>query len=360
MLFKDLKVIELASVLAGPSVGMFFAELGAKVIKVESKFGDVTRSWKLKSENQSNSRSAYFSSVNWGKESIVLNLKEEADKQVVYDLVKDADIVICSYKPGDDKKLKMDYEALKAYNPKIIYGMITGFGEKENRVGYDAIVQAESGMMFINGEPENKPTKLPIAYVDLFAGHQLKEGILAALYHREKTGEGSKIAVSLIDAAITSLANQASNYLVAGHIPQRIGSEHPNIVPYGTVYQTKDEKYVVLAVGNDKQFEKLFSLLGLEQVPAFATNPDRVKNRTTVNSILENAISNVDSKSFIQNCIANHIPAGIVNDMQGVMTSFHGKQNIIEGKSMKGLRTVAFDAPFINKIDLEEPPELEN
>lgn len=358
MIFQDLTVVELASVLAGPSVGMFFAELGAKVIKVESKYGDVTRSWKLKSEDKNDSRSAYFNSVNWGKENVIVDLKAEEGKQTVYDLIKTADIVIVSYKPGDEFKLKMDYETLKAINPQIIYGQITGFGNTVNRVGYDAIVQAESGWMYMNGEPENKPTKMPIAFVDLFAGHQLKEGIMAALYHRLKTNEGSKVEVSLIDSAIASLANQASNYLVANHIPQRIGSEHPNIVPYGSVYSTKDDDYIVLAIGNDKQFNQLCKILSLPENPDFATNPDRVKHREAVNSYLADAIKNQSTNSFVEQCIALNIPVGKVNNMEQVMQSFHGKEMQIQGSNLTGLRSVAFDAPFIHQKNLSQPPVL--
>lgn len=361
MIFKDLKVIELASVLAGPSVGMFFAELGATVIKVESPNGDITRSWKLNTENEQDSRSAYFSSVNWGKKNRILNLKDENDRVQVYSLVKEADIVIVSYKPGDEFKLQMDYETLKTYNKKIIYGQITGFGEEIHRVGYDAIVQAESGLMYMNGSPNDKPTKLPIAFVDLLAAHQLKEGLLAALYHREKTGIGSKVEASLIDSALATLTNQSSNYLVANHIPQRMGSEHPNIVPYGTVYPTKDNQYVVLAIGSDKQFFHLCFILNIPEIAEdkkFNINIHRVKHRKEINAILENALLNFDAKPFIDLCVEANIPVGIVNDMKAVMETDYAKSMLLEGTTIKGLRTVGFKADFFEKMDLCEPPIL--
>ena len=158
-MFKDLKIIELASVLAGPSVGQFFAELGAEVIKVEypGLGGAVTRSWKMSGE-QDGDISAYFSSINWGKKSLTLNLGEKEGKEILYDLIRQTDIVITSYKPGDAEKLQVDYESLSSLNPKLIYGEITGYGSKINRVGYDAIIQAESGFMYMNGSSDGPPT----------------------------------------------------------------------------------------------------------------------------------------------------------------------------------------------------------
>src|SRR5688500_3344177 len=163
-MFENLRVLELASVLAGPSVGQFFAELGAEVIKVENTltFGDVTRTWKLKEEN-TDDRSTYFSAVNWGKKSIGIDLTSEKGKEIVYELVQQSDIVIASYKPGDAGKLGVDYKSLAAVNPQIIYGQITGFGSNNPRVGYDAVIQAEAGFMYMNGEPGGNSLKVPVA-----------------------------------------------------------------------------------------------------------------------------------------------------------------------------------------------------
>jgi crotonobetainyl-CoA:carnitine CoA-transferase CaiB-like acyl-CoA transferase len=242
--FKDLKVVELANVLAGPAVGLFFAELGAHVVKVENKLtdGDVTRSWKIPSENKNTSSSAYFASVNWNKTSIFVDLRDTADRQQVMELIKDADIVISNYKPGDDEKLQMGYEQLKKINPRLIYAHISGFANASSRTAYDLILQAETGFMYMNGTPESGPLKMPVALIDILAAHQLKEGILIALIKRLQTGKGSRVSASLEHAAIASLANQASNWLMTGYNHQPSGSLHPNIAPYGELFTTADSK----------------------------------------------------------------------------------------------------------------------
>src|SRR5690606_17028566 len=219
--FKELIVLELASVLAGPGVGQFFAELGAEVIKVENlrTSGDVTRSWKLKDE-KTDDRSAYFCSANWGKQSIAVDLTHVTGRDIVHRLARRADIVIASYKPGDAEKLGVDYASLSALNPRLIYGEISGYGQDNPRVGYDAIIQAEAGFMSMNGEPGGPSLKMPVALVDILAGHQLKEGLLVALMERTRTGAGRRVSVSLIDAAIASLANQATIYLVSSATTQ--------------------------------------------------------------------------------------------------------------------------------------------
>jgi len=218
-MFKDLMVVELASVLAGPDVGMFFAEMGARVIKIENKTtnGDVTRQWRTASEksNQENI-SAYFSSVNWNKEHLFLDLKQANDKKQVTDLLKDASIVIANFKPGDAEKFSLDYHSIKQINPTIIYGEINGFGEADNRVAYDVVLQAETGFMAMNGTASSGPLKMPLAMIDVLAAHQLKEGILVALLNKTQSGKGAYVQVALYDAALSSLKNQATNWLMNG------------------------------------------------------------------------------------------------------------------------------------------------
>ena len=249
---QGLKVLELASVLAGPSVGMFFAELGATVYKIENvtTHGDVTRKWKLPKEDADTDISGYFSSVNWGKSSFAVDLCREEGLNIIYELAAQCDIVLVSYKPGDAEKLRVDYPTLKRYNEKLIYSHITGYGLQNPRAGFDAIIQAESGFTFMNGQPDGPPTKMPVALMDVLAAHHLKEAILLALYYREKTGKGQYIEASLFKAGVSSLANQATNWLVGRAIPQRMGSDHPNIVPYGTIFKTADGKEIVLAHGH--------------------------------------------------------------------------------------------------------------
>ena len=346
-IFAELKVVELAAVLAGPSVGQFFAELGADVIKVEnpSTGGDVTRSWKLASEDPNSKVSSYFASANWGKEHVFINLKTDVEK--IYELVKNADIVITSFKPGDATKLKVDYETLKKIKRDIIYGNISGYGEEDSRVGYDAILQAETGFMYMNGDPESLPTKMPVAIVDIVAAHQLKQGILSALYNRQKTGEGAFVQVSLFDSALATLANQGTNYLNANHIPTRTGSEHPNIVPYGKVFRTSDKRELVLAVGSDRQFKSLCEILGLNDVPdniKFNTNANRVLNRKEIYQLLEMTILKIDYKKLMKELIEHKIPAGPVNSMQDLFELEMAQKMILtyDKDNLKGIRNVAF------------------
>jgi crotonobetainyl-CoA:carnitine CoA-transferase CaiB-like acyl-CoA transferase len=342
-MFTGLKVIELASVLAGPSVGQFFAELGAEVIKVENlkTGGDVTRTWKGVGE-KTDDRSAYFCSVNWGKKSVAVDLGAVEGKQLVKKLITSADVVIASYKPGDAEKLGVAYTQLKPENPRLIYGQITGYGSDNNRVGYDAVIQAESGFMDLNGEKNGEPTKMPVALIDVLAGHQLKEGLLLALLHRERTGEGSFVEVSLIQAAIASLVNQATNWLVTGKLPTRQGSAHPNIAPYGESFLTKDGKRILLAVGSDKQFSDLCTLLGnaqLAMLPEFSTNAARVVYRNQLHESLKAAIEKWSSDELLPKLHAKKIPAGIIQNLEQVFAMKEAKQLVITNGGLSGVRS---------------------
>ena len=250
--FHDLTIVELASVLAGPAVGMFFAELGAQVIKVENPLtdGDVTRTWKHPSENQTHKSSAYYHSVNWQKNSVFLNAKIPAEKEQILDLIKSADIVISNFRSSTAEKLGLDYKSISDLCPHIVFGEISAYGEEIDRPGFDALLQAETGWMHMNGQAKGPPTKMPVAMIDLLAAHQLKEGLLVALIQKLKTGQGGKVSVSLYDAAVSALANQASNYLNLDIIPRRKGSQHPNIAPYGDIFRTKEGDLILLAVGS--------------------------------------------------------------------------------------------------------------
>jgi crotonobetainyl-CoA:carnitine CoA-transferase CaiB-like acyl-CoA transferase len=350
-LFKNIKVVELAGVLAGPSAGVFFSELGAKVIKIENPKtgGDVTRSWKLPNENKNEKGSAYYWSVNTGKQVLFLDITIAADLKKLYTLIKKADIVITNYKKGDDKKLKVDYPTLKKLNSKLIYASINGFGEKSARTAYDLILQAESGFMFMNGESHSKPLKMPVALIDILAGHQLKEAILIALMKRTKTKKGSHISVSLFDSAIASLVNQATNWLVAGYSPVAMGSKHPNIAPYGEIFETKDEQQITFAIGSNKQFEKLVEILNLKYLiidERFLSNQNRILNREELFLILETAVKKTDFNSLYKSCLENDIPIGKIRDLKGVFELPEAKSKIKSfkdsGKSKKAVNSIAF------------------
>lgn len=343
-IFQDLIIVEFASVLAGPLVGTFFAELGAKVIKIENPKtgGDVTRSWKLPSE-KADAISAYYASCNYRKEVYFLDLKDDREK--IIPLIEKADILIHNFKFGDAAKFNFEYESVRKINPTIIYASINGFGEDSKRVAYDVVLQAETGFMHMNGTPASDPVKMPVALVDVLCAHQLKEAVLVALWKRAKTGEGSKVSCSLYDAAVGSLVNQASNWLNAGHIAQRMGSLHPNIAPYGEQYLCADGKKVVLAVGSDRQFKNLLGILNLSELvddEKYSANKSRVKNRTELSNYLAEKIATFKRADFITHCIEKNVPAGAIRDMQEVFSQKAAQDLILTEGETKRVRTTAF------------------
>lgn len=342
-MLKDLVVIELAGVLAGPDVGMFFAELGAKVIKIENKLtsGDVTRTWKLPTENQESKVSAYFSSVNWNKQYLFVDLKQQQEQIKIHELVKKADIIITNFKRGDDVKLKMDYKTLRKINPQLIYGAITGFGSNSDRIAFDVVLQAETGFMSMNGTKQSGALKMPVALIDVLAAHQLKQGLLLALLKKEKQQKGSFVEVSLFDAAISALKNQASNWLMNNYIPETTGSLHPNIAPYGEIFTTKDNKLIVLAIGSDGQFGKLLDLLGADRIKSstkYKTNPLRVKNRELLAKELIPFFKQYNRKPLMDLLIENNIPAGAIKNLKEVFETDDAKQ-LINKESINGIKT---------------------
>lgn len=353
MELNKLKVVELASVLAGPAVGMFFAELGAEVTKIENPTtgGDVTRTWKLPTESAQTAHSAYYCSINWGKKVVFADLSQPTDRQKVYELIAEADIVITNYKTGDDKKLGVDYATLAALNPQLIYGQITAFGETDPRVGYDMVLQAETGFMYMNGDANGNPVKLPVALIDILTAHQLKEALLLAIIKRMQTGKGSFVTVSLFDSAIASLANQATNWLIGNTIPQRMGSLHPNIAPYGETFVTADHKTLVLAVGSDRQFFYLCKLLNLNHLctdARFSTNAQRVTHRQLLQNLLMPEIAKLSSQLFLQKCTELQVPAAEVRNMQSVFEQSTAKKMLLsstmpDGTIAKCVRTIAFE-----------------
>ncbi len=361
-MFTGFRVVELASVLAGPSVGQFFAELGAEVIKVENlkSGGDVTRSWKSPGE-KTDDRSAYFCSCNWGKKSVAIDLTTHDGKAAVARLIQQADLVIASYKPGDAEKLGVAYAQWKDKHPQLIYGQITGYGPDTDRVGYDAVVQAEAGFMDMNGAADGPPTKMPVALVDVLAAHQLKEGLLLALLHRERTGKGSCVEVSLLDAALASLVNQGSNWLVAGNQPRRQGSTHPNIAPYGDSFTTSDGALILLAVGNDKQFAELCMVLdipGMMVNPDYQTNESRVRNRAELTRQLAEAIRKRTSAILLSALYNRKIPAGKIQTVPEALSMPHSQQLMMHHDGLKGLRSLVARSTAWSERELSYPPHF--
>ena len=351
--FKGLKVVEFAGVLAGPAVGMFFAELGAEVIKIENKTtgGDVTRGWKQASEDPESPISAYWCSVNWGKKHLFLDLFDPEDRQTATTLATAADVVISNFKPSSARKMGFDADTLRRINPRLICAQLNSYADPEDESpAFDAVLQAEAGFLYMNGEADRPPVKLPVALIDVLAAHQLKEGILLALIQLARTGEGSVITCSLLESALASLVNQASNYLMNGHIPQRMGTRHPNIAPYGDTYLCADGQSVLLAVGTERQFVHLCKVLALEnllQNPDFQTNTARVMHRERLNEILENSISKLSLSEAIDKFRSAGVPAARIRDMKSVFELPTANEMILEEKMEDGtltkrMKTIAF------------------
>lgn len=369
MPLSHLLVVEYAGVLAGPSVGMFLAELGARVVKVENPAtgGDVTRSWTLGSGTDPAETSPYFSAVNWGKESVALDFSQPAEHAAARGLAGRADVVLVSYKAGDAARWGLDFESVVVANPGVVYGEITAYGPDDDRVGYDAVIQGETGFTHLNGEPEGEPLKLPVALMDVLAGHQLKQAVLLALLERERTGKGSRVSVSLVRAGLSALVNQASNWLVSGVNPRRLGSGHPNIVPYGSSYPTRDGTRVVLAVGTDRQFAGLCRVLGrsgLATDARFVTNPDRVAHRRELEELLARRIAERERGELLDALSEGGVPAGPILDVRAALSQPAAGPLLLEaeaagGGRLRGLRSVAFEPSSVYRpSSLSAPPPL--
>lgn len=343
-LFNGLKIIELSTVLAGPLAGTFFSELGAHVIKMEPKAtgGDVTRNWKLGSEDPKKPISAYYASANYKKEVRLIDLGDPMDREELFKKLEDADILISNFLKGKLEELDLDDKDLRTRFPKLIHGKINGFGADSDRPAYDVVLQAESGFMLMNGEPGRPPVKMPVALIDVLAAHQLKEGLLVGLLQRGQTGEGCIVEVSLLQAAISSLVNQATNWLMANHVPQALGTLHPNIAPYGEMFLTKDGKWIVLAVGSNKQFEQLCSILGmpnLAQREQFDSNPSRVKNRQKLSELFAPVFQSHDRNHWMEKFIELGVPAGSLLDMKEVFEQPQAKE-MLRRQLVEGVETI--------------------
>lgn len=337
---SDLKILELCSVLAGPMVGTFFTELGATVVKVEKRDGgDITRAWKTPLEPEEAQTSAYYASANWDKRVIHLDLTNHNDHVELKKLIKESDVILVNFKLGGAEKFKLTYEHVLELNPKIIYGEITGFPVEKSRAAFDVVLQAETGYISMTGSNTDDLAKLPVAFIDLFAAHQLKEGVLVALYDDIRP---SRVSVSLYEAAIASLANQASNFLMTKQVPKPIGTKHPNIAPYGDCFDTSDNNKIVLAVGNDRQFKSLLSVLSMESTEEFKTNRMRVANRTKLNALLKERILTFDSKQLMNKLNEKSVPAGLVLNLQEVFEKPQAQNLVISDEVGKRVKTTVF------------------
>ena len=356
-------MLELAGVLAGPAAGMFLAELGADVIKVENPGtgGDVTRGWRLPSEPGNTGVTAYFCAANWGKRSIAVDLRTPPGLEIVRSLSRDSDVLLASYRPGQAETLGVDATTLMSENPRLIYAEVTAYGRGDPRPGYDALLQAGTGFMSINGEPGGRPLKMPVALMDLLAAHQLKEGILLALLQREKTGRGRHVTVSLVRAGLSSLANQGTGWLATGDVPVPLGSGHPSIFPYGDVWQCRSGELVVLAVGTDRQFTGLCEAVDAPELAAddrFARNADRVRHRDALRSRLAERMVRVSRNELLADLAARGVPAGPVLDVGEALSSPEARPLLLESAGRVGIRSFALDDGFDPIPGLRPPPRL--
>nr|WP_295836857.1 CaiB/BaiF CoA-transferase family protein [uncultured Azospirillum sp.] len=321
---SHIRVLELSRVLAGPWSAQTLADLGADVIKVERPgAGDDTRAW---GPPWAGDQSAYFLSTNRGKRSITIDFERPEGQELVRKLAAQADVVIENFKVGGLVKYGLDYDSLKAVNPRLVYCSITGFGQTgpyRNRAGYDFMIQGMGGLMSITGQPDGEPgggpVKVGVAVTDIFTGLYATIGIMGALAHRDRTGEGQQVDLALLDVQVAVLANQAMNCLVGGKAPQRLGNAHPNIVPY-QAFATRDG-YIILAVGNDGQFAKFCTVAGrpdLAKDERYATNPARVANRKELVALLEELIRTRDSHDWLSALEEVGVPCGPINDLTAV------------------------------------------
>ncbi|TCL09497.1 crotonobetainyl-CoA:carnitine CoA-transferase CaiB-like acyl-CoA transferase [Shimia isoporae] len=342
---QGLKVVELARILAGPWVGQSLADLGAEVIKVEAIEGDDTRRWGPPFiDRDDDHTAAYFFAANRGKTSVTADFRTAEGQKTVKDLVADADILIENFKVGGLAKYGLDFAALSALNPRLIYCSITGFGQDgpyANRAGYDFMIQGMSGLMSITGEPERQPQKVGVAVTDVVTGLYSTIGILAAVEQRHRTGKGQHIDMSLLDCATALLANQAMNYLATGESPTRQGNAHPNIAPYQVV-PTKDG-HIILAVGNDGQFQRacrVLKLPNLAAAPEYATNQSRVSNRAALTAQLEAATRAWTSSDLLEALEAATVPAGPINSVEDALTNpqIQARGMVYEAEGVKGVR----------------------
>ena len=349
---SGLKVVELARILAGPWAGQILADLGAEVIKVESPAGDDTRQWgpPFITYPDGSKDAAYFHAANRGKTSVTIDFSTPEGQAKVRQLVAGADVVIENFKVGTLAKYGLDYASLSALNPRLVYCSITGFGQDgpyASRPGYDFIIQGMSGIMDLTGDPDGAPQKIGVAFADIMTGLYSVIAIQAALAAREKSGRGEHIDMALFDVMTGVLANQAQNYLVTGQSPRRLGNAHPNITPYA-VFPSSDG-WFILAVGNDGQFGKFCTAMGLDtlaQDPRFTSNALRLEHRGVLEVLISEATRLRSRADLLALCEAAGVPAGPINSVADAfavpqIVARHMQQTFEtpDGQQVSGVRT---------------------
>ncbi|MGS4986019.1 CaiB/BaiF CoA transferase family protein [Pseudosulfitobacter sp. RP-4] len=346
-----LKVVELARILAGPWIGQTLADLGAEVIKVEAPAGDDTRQWGPPFVERPNGKggndhtAAYFYAANRGKTSVTCDFSNPAELAALKGLIAEADVLVENFKVGGLKKFGLDYESVVQTNPALVYASVTGFGQTGPRAkqpGYDFLIQGMCGIMDLTGPPDGDPQKIGVAWIDIFTGLYGVIGVQAALAERTRSGKGQHVDLSLLDCGVGVLANQATNYLLGGQNPTRLGNAHPNIVPY-QVFPVSDG-YLIIACGNDRQFKALCNVLEHEKLCSdqeYSTNPARVENREKLCLQIAAATRNWTKNELIAALDAVGVPSGPINSVAEALDdpqTIHRKMQI-SPEGFEGLRT---------------------
>ncbi len=350
--FKDLYIVELASVLAGPSVGKFFSELGATVVKIENKRsgGDVTRNWRIQGES-SNGPSAYYASVNYGKKVEFIDLSDESDRSLLNEHLAKADLVISNYQDRVAKKWALDYADISRTNPGVIMGVLKGF-KNTDRPAFDVVLQAETGWISMTGS-KDAPAKLPVALIDILAGHQMKEAFLLAMIKKLKTGSGSYFECNLEQSSLASLANQATNVLMNDFTPQPIGTRHPNIAPYGDWFTTKDGVRFVLAIGSDKMWREFSEAISFDEGERYESNELRLEKRDLMVEEIQDRISQLEHVTLFDEFDRKGIPFGEIKNLKLVLSSDSSRELLLEenidGRRCLSLSELAFTQTFLDQ-----------
>ncbi len=319
---EGIRVVDLTRILAGPYCTMMLGDMGAEVIKIENPDGgDDTRSW---GPPFLNGVSTYFLSINRNKKSLTLNLKDERGKGLLRDLIRKGDVMVENFRPGALEKLGFSWEEIHRLNPRMIFASLSGFGQtgpRKSEPGFDVVIQGEGGVMSITGDPDGPPTKVGASVADITAGMLAAQGVMLALYHREKTGVGQMVDVSMLDGQVALLTYHANGYFATGRVPPRRGNRHPSITPYET-YSCRDGHFN-LGVGNDSLWRRFCDAMGLESVkeaPRFAVNKDRVNNREELQQILDAFFAEKTVAETLEALRGAGIPCGPINDLGQTLT----------------------------------------